>query len=76
MGSQQRLSGLGFEEGGGVGSVAMATSRLLLVVGAGTAGSLALRNPKVAELLNDLSQVVFLGRFSLLTWLSVSRVSF
>ncbi|XP_024365035.1 uncharacterized protein [Physcomitrium patens] len=36
----------------------MATSRLLLVVGAGTAGSLALRNPKVAELLNDLSQVV------------------
>ena len=35
----------------------MATSRVLLVVGAGTAGTLALRNPKVAELLNDLSQV-------------------
>jgi hypothetical protein len=37
----------------------MATSRLLLVVGAGTAGSLALRNTKVVELLNDLTQVAY-----------------
>lgn len=35
----------------------MATSRLLVVVGAGTAGTLALRNKKVSDILNDLSQV-------------------
>lgn len=40
----------------------MAASRVLLVVGAGTAGSLVLRNTKVSELLNDLSQVAFFFR--------------
>lgn len=47
------MSGLGFEEGGGVGSVVMVIFRLLLVVGVGIVGLLVLWNLKVVEFLND-----------------------
>lgn len=35
----------------------MATTKVLLILGAGATGTVVLRNGKVADLLNDLSKV-------------------
>ena len=45
----------------------MATSKVILILGAGATGSVMLRNTKASEILNDLTKVEFLKRFRVLS---------